>query len=86
MTTDRFAERLAKLNPHLVVTPHPGVYAPVTSGFHQINKDKACVYLKMPDGKLIFMLVCEGDWMPEWTVMATKTARVPYDKPDGFWT
>jgi hypothetical protein len=85
MTTERFEQRLQKLNPNLVILPHPGVYASPTSGFHQVNKDKAVVYLKMPDGKLVTLLVCEGDWMPEWTVMAAKEARVPYDKPDGYW-
>lgn len=89
LSPKKFEEMVQRINRDIIVEPHPGVFAPKDSRFHQLNFDKACVYLKMLDGAKVFLIVCEGDWMPEWTAMTTRNdmVRVPDDpnKPEGFW-
>ena len=77
--------KLRTVNPNLVLEPHPGVFAPKESGFYKLNHDKAVLNLVMPDGKKVFVLVCEGDYMPEWTIFGTNEVKVPDARPEGPW-
>jgi hypothetical protein len=84
MTPEEFMNKLHKINPDITMAPHPGVFAPKDTMFHKLNKDKAVLHLTV-GGVKEFLLVCEGDWMPEWTIFDTRTVRVPDYKPQGMW-
>ena len=66
LKTDEFARRIQKLNPKIKIFPHPR------------DKSKACIYLQKPDS-LQYLFPCEGDWMPEWSIMADR--RVLHPEP-----
>ena len=78
LTSTEFMRRLRTLNSDLLMEPHPYRHAP-------INADKACIYLLLPDGRKEFIMVCEADWMPEWSVMGEMTVRTPNGSPQGYW-
>lgn len=85
MSATEFINKLRKINPDIVLEPHPGVSAPVETAFHRLNKDKACLHLTIGGSKQ-FLMVCEGDYMPEWTVMDTRVIKKPdASSPDGMW-
>lgn len=86
LTTTQFIQKLHKINKDIVIDPHPAVSAPKNSAFYRLNYDKAVVSLLVGDKK-IYIMVCEGDYMPEWDTMNTKKAKVPIDKndPGGMW-
>jgi len=73
LTTTKFAAKLRRVNPDLVLEPHPNRKT------QPWNADKSCIYLSLP-GKKEFLIVCEADWMPEWSVMDTKELRRPEAK------
>lgn len=73
-----FMRRLRKINPNIIMEPHPNRHLP-------LHKDKACLYLLMPDGSKGFLMTVEGDYMPEWSLMSIKTVRVPDGRVEGFW-
>lgn len=85
LTATEFINKLRKINPDFVLDPHPGVSAPKDTMFHKLNFDKACLNIFLPDGKKHFLIVCEGDIMPEWTIMATKEVLAPGRVPNGLW-
>jgi hypothetical protein len=84
LTATEFMNKLRKINPDITMSPHPGVFAPKDSQFHKLNKDKAVLHLTT-SGQKVFLFVVEGDYMPEWSTMATSTVRVPDYKPEGMW-
>jgi len=84
LTPDQFMRKLNSINPDIELTPHPGVFAPKDSQFHKLNRDKAVLNLNV-GGKHIFLLVCEGDWMPEWTIFGTKEEMEPDGEPERPW-
>jgi hypothetical protein len=86
LTATEFMQKLHKINKDLVLEPHPAVSAPKNSAFHKLNYDKAVLYLVVGDQK-IYVMVCEGDYMPEWDTMNTAKSKVPVDvnDPGGAW-
>lgn len=86
LTTTQFIQKLHKINKDIVIDPHPAVSAPKDSAFYRLNYDKAVVSLLVGDKK-VYIMVCEGDYMPEWDTMNIKKAKVPIDKndPGGMW-
>ncbi len=85
LSPTEFMAKLRKVNPDIILEPHPGVSAPKNTAFHRLNKDKACLHLVIGDVKK-FLLVCEGDYMPEWTVMTTKKIKAPEGNyVQGLW-
>jgi hypothetical protein len=84
MTATAFIKKLKTINPDFVLEPHPGIAAPHESAFYKLNHDKACLHLLI-GGQKIFVLVCEGDFMPEWTSMTTKKQLGPTTDPDAAW-
>jgi len=78
LTSTEFMRRLRLLNPLLVMDPHPNRHYP-------LHKDKSIISLLLPDGKKEFLLACEGDYMPEWSVMSTTSVKAPVHKPQGPW-
>jgi hypothetical protein len=84
MTATAFIKKLKTINPDFILEPHPGVAAPHESAFYKLNHDKACLHLVV-GGQKIYVLVCEGDYMPEWTSMTTKKQLGPGNDPDAPW-
>jgi len=78
MTATVFMAKLRTINSNLVMEPHP-------HREFKINADKACIYLLLPNGKKEFVIVCENDFMPEWSVMDTISVRRPDGKVEGMW-
>ena len=77
LSATRFMELLHKINKDLVLIPHPAVFAAdKNTAFYRMNCDKATLNLVVGDRK-IQVVVCEGDWMPEWDVMDTAKVKVP---------
>jgi len=64
LSTTKFAQMVAELNPKIKILPHPH------------NPTKACIYYQKPD-KLEYLFPCEGDWMPEWSIMADRKVLHP---------
>lgn len=85
LTSSEFINKLRKINPNFVLDPHPGISAPKDTAFYRFNYDKAVLSIILPDEKKHFVIVCEGDIMPEWTVMATKEVLAPGRTPAGLW-
>ena len=67
LKADVFMSKLRKLNPNLVLEPHPNRHLP-------LHADKACLYLLVGDQK-VFLMACEGTIMPEWSVMETREVK-----------
>ena len=84
MMATAFITKLKTINANFVLDPHPGVSAPHESMFYKLNRDKACLHLVV-GGKKIFVMVCEADFMPEWTSMTTKKELGPGNNPDAPW-
>jgi hypothetical protein len=84
MTATAFIKKLKTINQDFILEPHPGVAAPHESAFYKLNHDKACLHLVV-GGQKIYVLVCEGDFMPEWTSMTTKKQLGPGNDPDAPW-
>lgn len=84
LTATEFITRLHKINKDIVLEPHPAVNAPKDSAFYRLNFDKAVLSLMVGDQK-IYIMVCEGDYMPEWDTMNTKKTRVPDGDVGGVW-
>ncbi len=67
LSANAFMEKLRKLNPDLVLEPHPNRHLP-------LHADKACLYLVL-GGQKVFLMACEGTVMPEWSVMEVQEVR-----------
>ena len=84
LTSTEFMKKLHRINKDLVLDPHPAVAAPKDSAYYRLNFDKAVLSLLVGDQK-IYIMVCEGDYMPEWDTMNTKKAKVPDGDPGAAW-
>ena len=78
-TPQEFMKKLNTLNPDLRLDPHPGFMVP-----KHISRDKGVMSLVI-GGLKTMLFVCEYDWLPEWSIMTTKTIRVPRSNPDEPW-
>ena len=73
-----FMTKLRKLNPDLIMKPHPRQHEPLHKGI-------AGIYLTLPDGSHYFITPCEGEFMPEWTTLRTVEVLRPDPKLGTAW-
>ena len=77
---EQFMSKLGLLNKDIILKPHPGFMVP-----KHVSRDKACLYLNV-GGVEQYLFVCEGDWMPEWSIMKTRKVKIPdVTRPDAAW-
>lgn len=76
LTPEEFMKKLHTINPDIVLEPHPGQFAPKHTGYYRLNRDKAVLKLNT-NGQKIYLFVCEGDIMPEWSIFDTQKVKVP---------
>lgn len=79
LTSAAFMARLRKINPDLIMVPHPN------QNQAEWLKNTGLLYLTLPDQTLEYLMPCEWDRMPEWSVMSQSTARKPDWKAGGLW-
>lgn len=84
MTGLQFITKLKTINPDFTLEAHPGSHADHETMFYKLNHDKGCLHL-LVGGKKIYVMVCEGEWMPEWTIMTTKKQLGPGSDPNAAW-
>lgn len=85
LTVEQFMTKVNKLNKDIFFKPHWAKHSNLDNSFVRLNRDKGTLNLRVGDRE-VQLFPCEGDWMPEWSIMAEKTIKMPdRDNPDGPW-